>query len=223
MEETGVKRELAVIRAADVEGYSRLMGADEEAALKVPRAFREIIDGLIARHEGRVVGKAARCREATMLRRWCKAFVARTSARKSENGLSCAFAAGRSPLRRFPDIGTYAARLRGGYRTSGARDAMGRDPGRYQMWQGLAIGGTFRWAELGTTAARQRAATTGREDSLAAGSHRGLGNRLIDPSPVDQQTLSAPASGQVSRQNMRISAPNGICRRDRRVVVSVFK
>lgn len=32
--------------------------------------------------------------------------------------------------------------------------------------------------------------------------------------PVDQQTLSALASGQVSRQNRRISAPDGICRRD---------
>ena len=34
MEETGVKRKLTVILAADVEGYSRLMGADEEATLK---------------------------------------------------------------------------------------------------------------------------------------------------------------------------------------------
>ena len=58
MEETGVKRKLAVILAADVEGYSRLMGTNEEAALKVPRAYREIIDGLIARHEGRAVGAA---------------------------------------------------------------------------------------------------------------------------------------------------------------------
>ncbi len=58
MEPTGVKRKLAVILAADVEGYSRLMGADEEATLKTLNAYREIIDGLIARHEGRVVGTA---------------------------------------------------------------------------------------------------------------------------------------------------------------------
>ncbi len=38
MEETGVKRKLAVILAADVAGYSRLMGADEEATLKTPGA-----------------------------------------------------------------------------------------------------------------------------------------------------------------------------------------
>ena len=31
---TGVKRKLAVILAADVEGYSRLMGAGEEATFK---------------------------------------------------------------------------------------------------------------------------------------------------------------------------------------------
>ncbi len=49
MEPTGVKRKLAVILAADVEGYSRLMGADKEATLKTLSAYREIIDGLIAR------------------------------------------------------------------------------------------------------------------------------------------------------------------------------
>ncbi len=50
VEPTGVKRKLAAILAADVEGYSRLMGADEEATLKTLSAYREIIDGLIARH-----------------------------------------------------------------------------------------------------------------------------------------------------------------------------
>ncbi len=52
MEPTGVKRKLAAILAADVEGYSRLMGADEEATHKTLSAYREIIDGLIARHDG---------------------------------------------------------------------------------------------------------------------------------------------------------------------------
>ena len=50
VEPTGVKRKLAVILAADVEGYSRLMGADEEATLKTLNVYRDIIDGLIARH-----------------------------------------------------------------------------------------------------------------------------------------------------------------------------
>lgn len=51
-----VERRLAAILAADVAGYSRLMGADEEgthAALKVYR--HEIIDPKIAEHRGRIV------------------------------------------------------------------------------------------------------------------------------------------------------------------------
>ena len=50
------ERRLAAILAADVAGYSRLMGADEDgtlAALKVYR--REIIDPKITEHRGRIV------------------------------------------------------------------------------------------------------------------------------------------------------------------------
>jgi adenylate cyclase len=56
MVEARVERRLAAILAADVAGYSRLMGADEEgtlAALKVYR--RELIDPAIAEHRGRIV------------------------------------------------------------------------------------------------------------------------------------------------------------------------
>ena len=49
-----VQRRLAAILAADVEGYSRLMSADEEATLRTLKTYREIIDGLIVRHDGRV-------------------------------------------------------------------------------------------------------------------------------------------------------------------------
>jgi adenylate cyclase len=51
-----VERRLAAILAADVAGYSRLMGADEVgtlAALKARR--REIVDPAIAAHRGRIV------------------------------------------------------------------------------------------------------------------------------------------------------------------------
>ncbi len=58
MEPTGVKRKLTVILAADVEGYSRLMGADEEATLKTLGAHREIIDAMIAGHDGRIFATA---------------------------------------------------------------------------------------------------------------------------------------------------------------------
>jgi adenylate cyclase len=54
MEQEGVKRKLTTILAADVEGYTRLMRADEEATLKTLGEYREIIDGLVARHDGRV-------------------------------------------------------------------------------------------------------------------------------------------------------------------------
>src|SRR6202140_5330041 len=56
MAEARVERRLAAILAADVAGYSRLMGVDEEgtlAALKTHR--REIIDPKIAEHRGRIV------------------------------------------------------------------------------------------------------------------------------------------------------------------------
>ena len=52
------KRRLAAIFAADVEGYSRLMGADEVATLDALTAHREILDGLIASHGGRIANTA---------------------------------------------------------------------------------------------------------------------------------------------------------------------
>jgi TolB-like protein/class 3 adenylate cyclase len=53
-----IKRRLAAVFAADVEGYSRLMGADEVATLDALTARREILDGLIASHRGRIANTA---------------------------------------------------------------------------------------------------------------------------------------------------------------------
>src|SRR5229473_1847596 len=56
MTQERVERRLTAILAADVAGYSRLMGVDEEgtlAALKKVR--REVIDPKIAEHRGRIV------------------------------------------------------------------------------------------------------------------------------------------------------------------------
>ena len=53
-----VKRRLAVILAADAVGYSRLMEADEEGTLRVLAAHRAVIDGIIAFHDGRIIGTA---------------------------------------------------------------------------------------------------------------------------------------------------------------------
>jgi TolB-like protein/class 3 adenylate cyclase len=51
-----VERRLAAILAADVAGYSRLMGADEENTLAQLKAIRKILfDPKIAEHRGRIV------------------------------------------------------------------------------------------------------------------------------------------------------------------------
>jgi adenylate cyclase len=51
-----IERKLAAILAADVAGYSRLMGADEEGTLaRLKACRRELIDPEIAEHRGRVV------------------------------------------------------------------------------------------------------------------------------------------------------------------------
>jgi adenylate cyclase len=51
-----VERRLAAILAADVAGYSRLIGADEEGTLARLKALRaELIDPKIAGHKGRIV------------------------------------------------------------------------------------------------------------------------------------------------------------------------
>jgi adenylate cyclase len=54
--EQRVERRLAAVLAADVAGYSRLMGADEEGTLARLKAVRKtLIDPAIASHRGRIV------------------------------------------------------------------------------------------------------------------------------------------------------------------------
>ena len=53
-----VKRRLAAILSADVAGYSRLMGDDEEATLQTLTTYRSAIEAGVGRHDGRVVGTA---------------------------------------------------------------------------------------------------------------------------------------------------------------------
>jgi class 3 adenylate cyclase len=55
-EKPRAERRLAAILAADVAGYSRLMGADEEGTLERLKALRrELVDPKIAEHHGRIV------------------------------------------------------------------------------------------------------------------------------------------------------------------------
>jgi adenylate cyclase len=58
-EPIGVSRRLVAVFAADVEGYSRLMGADEVSALKGLTERRAILDKLIG-----AMGAAKRTRRA---------------------------------------------------------------------------------------------------------------------------------------------------------------
>src|SRR5215831_3034998 len=53
-----MERKLTAILCADVHGYSRLMGDDEEATFRTLASHRRIIDGLIEQHHGRFVNAA---------------------------------------------------------------------------------------------------------------------------------------------------------------------
>jgi len=49
------KRKLTAILSADVKGYSRLMGEDDEATVRTITAYREVITEVVQKHKGRVV------------------------------------------------------------------------------------------------------------------------------------------------------------------------
>ena len=55
MPDEGFKRKLTAILSADVEGYSRLMGEDEDGTIRTLTTYRELMSTLIQKHRGRVV------------------------------------------------------------------------------------------------------------------------------------------------------------------------
>ncbi len=55
---TDITRKLVAVFAADVEGYSRLMGADEVGTLKGLTERRAILDRIIGEHRGRIANTA---------------------------------------------------------------------------------------------------------------------------------------------------------------------
>lgn len=55
MAEEGFKRKLTAILTADVDGYSRLMGDDEEATVRTLTSYREVLTTLIQQHNGKVL------------------------------------------------------------------------------------------------------------------------------------------------------------------------
>jgi len=83
-----VERRLTALLAADVAGYSRLMGADAEGTLAAPKAIRrELVDPWIVEHRGppcrddhggRDADAAGRCRERWIRQRHNRVAVAAT-------------------------------------------------------------------------------------------------------------------------------------------------
>ena len=55
MADEGFKRKLTAILSADVEGYSRLMGDNEEATVRTLTSYREVLTTLIQQHNGKVL------------------------------------------------------------------------------------------------------------------------------------------------------------------------
>jgi adenylate cyclase len=52
---TKVRRRLTTLLCADVEGYARLMEADEAGTLETLRRYRAAMATLVERHDGRVI------------------------------------------------------------------------------------------------------------------------------------------------------------------------
>ena len=50
-----MERKLTAILSADVEGYSRLMGEDEEATIRTLTSYQKVMATVIELHRGRVV------------------------------------------------------------------------------------------------------------------------------------------------------------------------
>jgi adenylate cyclase len=99
MTEARVERRLAAILAADIAGYSRLMGADEVGTLAALKAHRrEVVDPAIAQHHGRIVkttGDGMLVEFASAVDAvTCAVAVQEKMAERTPRGLSCASSSG---------------------------------------------------------------------------------------------------------------------------------
>ncbi len=56
-----MERKLTAILSADVEGYSRLMGEDEEATIRTLTYYRQLMATPIQGHRGRVTPQETTC------------------------------------------------------------------------------------------------------------------------------------------------------------------
>jgi class 3 adenylate cyclase len=55
MADQGFKRKLSAILSADVKGYSRLMGDNEEATVRTIKSYRAVFNDLAQQYRGRIV------------------------------------------------------------------------------------------------------------------------------------------------------------------------
>src|SRR6266481_699205 len=57
-DDTSMKRRLSAILAADIAGYSRLMGQDEAATVRDLKGHQSVILPLVGQHGGRIIDTA---------------------------------------------------------------------------------------------------------------------------------------------------------------------
>ncbi|SRR5216684_6620926 len=65
-----IERRLAAILAADVAGYSRLMGGDEAGTARALREHRAAVDPIVAHYGGRIVKTTAMACSWSFPRSW---------------------------------------------------------------------------------------------------------------------------------------------------------
>ena len=63
-----MERKLSTILASDVVGFSKMMAANEEPTLRDLSRRRQVIDGVVAEHGGKIFGSARRQHHCRILK-----------------------------------------------------------------------------------------------------------------------------------------------------------
>ncbi|MBW0005355.1 MAG: hypothetical protein JO216_17920 [Hyphomicrobiales bacterium] len=88
MEEARLRRKIAVIMAADVSGYSRLVAEDEDGTLKRLMDYREIFTDFVSRGHGRIFASAH-----DIIRRALQLCAELAACREKGSGMGCVISA----------------------------------------------------------------------------------------------------------------------------------
>ena len=191
-----VQRRMAAILAADVVGYSRLMGDDEAATLAALKAHRkELIDGTIAEHKGRIVkltGDGMLVEFPSVVN--AVACAAEIQRRMAERNADCA----RGPAHRVP------------YRRQSRRHHRG---GRRHLW---------RWRERRGAARGHRASRAASRSQRTVRDH--IGKRSTSRSRTWASRRSRTSSGRCGFISVLLGGPPAATnRRQRRQAVQKEK